>query len=61
MRHKNPLEVFPYGHPPPPWKIRQIDTLPLEKSDPFRGGGGKDIFWNHIMTELCHIVKKVGL
>ena len=35
MRHENPLEIFPYGDPPPPhtphWKIRQIDPLPPGK------------------------------
>ena len=42
-RHENPLEIFPYGDPPPPphWKIRQIDPpSPLENPIPSVGGYG---------------------
>ena len=50
MRHKNPLEIFPDGHPPPPGEIRQIDPPPLSgKSDTLRGGG-MDIYWNHTIN-----------
>ena len=48
MHHENPLEIFPYGAPPPHWKIRQIDPPPPGKSDPFHGGG-RDIFWIHTL------------
>ena len=50
MRHENPMEIFPYGDPPPHWKIRQIDPpYPLENPIPSMGGGGMDIFWNHTL------------
>ena len=46
MRHENPLEEFPYGDPPPHWKIRQIDPPPssLENPIPSVGGGGFGYF-----------------
>ena len=30
MRHKNPLEIFPYGHPPSPGKLGKLTLSPLE-------------------------------
>ena len=39
--HENPLEIFPYGDPPPPLptgKLGKLTHLPPGKSDPFRGG-----------------------
>ena len=49
---ENPLEIFPLVHPPPHWKIKQIDPPPFlpGKSDPFRGDG-MDIFWNHTFDQ----------
>ena len=32
--------MYPLGHPPPHWKIRQTDLPPREKSNLFRRGGG---------------------
>ena len=52
MPHENPLEIFPYGDPPPPLptgKLGKLTPLPPGKSDPF--GGGMDIFCNH--TIFC--------
>ena len=39
-RHKNPLEIFPYGDPPvPTGKLGKLTPLSHGKSDPFRGEG----------------------
>ena len=37
--HENPLEIFPYGDPPPHWKIRQIDPPPPWKIRSLPWGG----------------------
>ena len=52
MCDENPLEIFPFLHPPPHWKIKQIDPPPFPpgKSNPFRGDG-MDIFWNHTFDQ----------
>ena len=51
-RHEKPLEIFPYGDPLPlpTGKLGKLPPLPPGKSDPFRGGGVMDIFWNHTIS-----------
>ena len=41
-RHEYPLEMFPYGDPPPlpTGKLGKLTPPPPGKSDPFRGVGG---------------------
>ena len=53
--HENPLEIFPYGDPPPHWKIRQIDPPPPWKIRSLPWGGGVWIFSGTTDSHECSV------
>ena len=62
-RHENPLEIFPYGDPPP-LPTEKLGKLtppsPLGKSDPVRGSGYGYFLAPHNVLETCRVFVSHG-